>query len=255
MNEPTVSTTEDLIAALGGPATQDPPAGGTEPPAQEPPAGGTEPPATSGTPEPEPQQQQQQPPANDKTNQAFAQMRTQNKQLSETLKGVAKTLGIENFTDEADLVNQINAKNLAKEAETQKVPVELLSRLHTLEMADQQRVAQQLEQKTAFGFQKLANTYGLDQAALNAWAVELTNNGKNPFVDPNVDVFDEYRLVHYDDIIQMSVQKAITAEQARAAAAAQQSTNPGNTQGTTQQGEPTKVNSVQQLANWFNSQK
>ena len=53
----------------------------------------------------------------------FAAMRIQNKQLNETLKGVAALLGIEGNADPTALMDTLQAKILENQAKQQSVPV------------------------------------------------------------------------------------------------------------------------------------
>ena len=64
----------------------------------------------------------------------------------------------------------------------------------------------------------------------------------------------EYRDMHYDDLMQQAIEKALSDERERAAKASTQSTTPGTQQGGKGDPAPDKVNSVRDLNNWFNSQ-
>lgn len=269
MDVPTPMTIEGLAAALGGPAPApaepptpaDPPAPeptpSDPPPAQDPPTPASDP-TPSDPPPVAPEQPDPIPPANDpnmlfnqqKANEAFANLRVRNKQLEETLKGVAALVGIDGNVENETLVPALQAKILENQAKQQNVPVELLQRLQTQEQQLAQFTAQQRQRNIEASFAKIRETYKLDQSQMNKFAEDLIANGLNPFTQ-EVDLEAAYRNLHFDDIVKVKVQEAVLAEQARAAAAAANGSNPGNQQGNPGQGEIGKVNSVRDLDSWF----
>ena len=249
----TVPTLDGLLSGLGiqpqDPAPAgDPPAG--DPPPAEPP--NTDPAPAPGGNEPPPAEPQQ-PQIDQKTKEAFAQMRIQNKKYASTIKGVAGILGVDENTPEEKLLEALQQKIVADKAQKQNVPEELYKRLMTLESNEEQRQALLREQQAALGFQALQTKFGLDQNQLNAFAQELVAAGKNPF-QMEVDMIREYRDMHYDDLMQQAIEKALSDERERAAKASTQATTPGTQQGGKGDPAPDKVNSVRDLNNWFNSQ-
>jgi hypothetical protein len=133
-------STEDAITALGGPLTSEPPV--TDPPVTDPPATDpiTDPVVTTDPPATDPPADDV-PPAvvPDKSQQAFIHMRQQNTQLNNLIKGIGKLLEVPDtdLGDESKLTAALQAKILANEAKTSNIPVEVLSRLQTLEQRDQ----------------------------------------------------------------------------------------------------------------------
>lgn len=172
---------------------------------------------------------QQQPTADDKRNYAFGQMRTEINQLKDLLGRVAKANGVE-YTDSKDLVAKLTDDTIQKMAEKQNVPVELLREVEALRQDSAAFKAQQLKDAAAIGFQNVMTTYGLTQEQLKQFAVELDQRGKNPFSQP-VDLMQEYKVLHYDDILKAEVQKAVEAALKKDSAANQSSTTPGQQQG------------------------
>lgn len=252
-------TLDELITNLGGtPPAQDPPPATDPPPAEPPPV--EEPPA--GDPPPaDPPPAEDPPPAqqtleNAKANEAFAQMRVQNKQLSETLKNVAGLLGIEGQPTEEQLLATIQDKVLEQQAQQQKVPVDLLRRLKTQEDQLSQFTMQQKQSTIEAGFEKVKQTFDLTQEQLNTFAADLVNKaGVNPYAQ-DVDFIQVYRNLHFDEIVAAQIAKAVAAEQTRAAAAKTQSPTPDTKTNPTipSNGEQTQVNSVQGLNDWFRQQ-
>lgn len=165
----------------------------------------------------------------DKRNFAFGQMRTEINQLKDLLGRVAKANGVE-YTDSKDLVAKLTDDAIQKMAQRQNVPVELLREIETLRQDSQMFKAQQLKDAAAIGFQSVMTTYGLSQEQLKQFAVELDQAGKNPFMQP-VDLMQEYKIRHYDDILNAAVKKAVEDALKKDNAANQSSSTPGQQQG------------------------
>lgn len=167
--------------------------------------------------------------AEDKRNFAFGQMRTQINQLTDLLGRVAKANGVE-YNDSKDLIAKLTDDTIQKMAQKQNVPVELLREVEALRQDSAAFKAQQLKDAAAIGFQNVMNTYGLTQEQLKQFAVELDQRGKNPFNQP-VDLMNEYKMMHYDDILNAAVKKAVEEALKKDSAADQSSTTPGQQQG------------------------
>lgn len=182
--------------------------------------------------------------AEDKRNYAFGQMRTQINQLTELLGRVAKANGVE-YTDNKDLLAKLNDDTIEKMAKKQNVPVELLREVEALRQDSAAFKAQQLRDAAAIGFQNVMNTYGLTQEELKAFAVELDQAGKNPFMQP-IDVVAEYKLLHYDDILNTAVKKAVEEALKKDSAANQSSSTPSTQRGSG--GEGAKITTIAGLS-------
>ena len=197
-------------------------------------------------------QQQQQPTAEDKRNFAFGKMRTEINQLTELLGKVAKANGVE-YSDSKDLVAKLSDDAIQKMAQRQNVPVEILQELEALRQDSEQLKAQQRRDAAAIGFQNVMDTYGLTQDELKAFAVELDNAGKNPFEQP-IDLMAEYKIMHYDDILQAAVKKAVEEALKKDSAANQSSSTPSQQQGGSG-GENQKITTVAGLSALLNDVK
>lgn len=205
------------------------------------------PPAAEETP---PAQEETPAPAVDaKAQQAFIHMRQQNKQYSNTIKGVASVLGIDSNDEEAILA-ALNERIMANEAQKNNVPPELYARLQQLEARDQEYTALQKQQQVAAGFETVKNQFGLDQTALDKFAVDLVQAGKNPLTG-DVNLIEAYKLMHFDELQQKAIAKAVAEEQQRAVTAATHSTAPDNRTGGGNPNEPGKVTSVRDLERFF----
>ena len=188
----------------------------------------------------------------DKRNFAFGKMRTEINQLTELLGKVAQANGIE-YADSKDLVAKLNDDAIQKMAQRQNIPVELLQEVEMLRRDSEMFKAQQRKDAAAIGFQKVMDTYGLTQDQLKEFAVELDNAGKNPF-EQNIDLMAEYKMLHYDDILNAAVKKAVEEALKKDSAANESSSTPAQQQGGTG-GEPKKITTVAGLTALLNDVK
>ena len=184
---------------------------------------------------------------------AFAQLRQEANQKKQLLTGLQKILNIPEDTPMEDVMSKVQEAIVKAQAKQTGVPEDIINKINNLEQRDKEYRAHQLQENAYLGFSKIQKEFGLDQAGVKAFAVELLKDNMNPF-EQDVDVIKEYKLRHFNDIIQAEVAKAVQAEQQRAAKAGTQSTQPGNTQGQTK-GETGKINSIKELDNWFDAQK
>lgn len=234
------------------PNTDPPPDTGTQ--TQTPPE--TPPDTQTQTPDTDTQTQQQTPPPDDsatKSAQAFAKMRVENSKMNNMLKSVATILGVENLGDQDALQKALEQKITEAEAKKQNIPPEILTRLKQVEEQNATYAKEQLERTAYLGFQKVKDTYSLDNTQLQAFARQLSAAGKDPFSTP-IDLVSEYKLQNFDTLVAKAVADAVRAEQERAAKAAQQSSTPNNTNGVSG-GDPEKINTVKGLDEFFNKLK
>jgi len=227
-------------------STDDPPTDSEDdPPADDPPE--------DDSPKDPPKDDPPKPSADTKAGRAFAQLRVQNAQYRKTLNGIAKILGVTDTSNPDTLIAQLNKVILEKEAKDKNVPAELLERLQILEERDREYTQKQIMEYAYLGFQRVKDLFNLDDAGLQKFADELVAAGINPF-ETKVDVVREYKLLHFDELIQAAVEQGIKQEQERAAKAANHSTAPKPQKGPGQSGNPEKITTVAQLNDWMNSQ-
>lgn len=247
-NENTVSTVEEMVTALGGtPAEEDPAPAAEETQTEETQTQTEEAPAEeTTTEEPQPAEQNN----NNKQQQAFIHMRQENKRQADLLKGVAELLGVDT-KDDTKLLEALQTKITESQAEKQHVPVELLQRMNTLEAQNRAYMAEQRQRDLAIGMQRVMTTFNLDQNGLNKFAEDLINAGINP-LERDVDLIREYKIMHFDEVVNKAREDAVAAEQARSAKASSAASKPGKkTGGPEQSSDDVKVNSVRDLETWF----
>lgn len=245
-------TLESVKAAFG--ITTDPPQDPPTDPPQDPP---TDPPQDppADPPEDPPKDPPTDPPADppvDRTAQAFAAMRVQNKEYQKILNGVAKVLGVKDTSNPDVMLTSLNDLLTKAQAKEQNVPEEVFKRLQTLEAKDQEYTQKEIKETAYLGFQKVKDTFKLDNAQLNKFADELVAAGINPF-ETKVDILKEYQTMHFQDLIAAAAAEGAKLEAERAVKAAAHGSDPGKKQG---QGgsDPEKITTIAQLNDWFDQQ-
>ena len=152
-----------------------------------------------------------------KDNAAFAQMRTQNKLLTDALTKFANAQGIQGTTDE--ILQALNEATINKQAQKQGIPAEYLKRMEALEAKAAQLDAINNQQRLANGFRTLQSKYNLDANTLQNFAAKLDASGVNL---NTVDVVREYEAQNMDAIINAKVEALLNARTAEQAAKAAQ---------------------------------
>lgn len=188
----------------------------------------------------------------DKDANAFAEMRVQNKAMSDMLKKIADATGIQ-YTDQNDMLAKLNSDALTKLAEKQGVPVEILQRMETLERNSQLYLQQQNESRLRAGFVNLKQDYGLSDEEMMNFAKQLDDDK----VDlSKVDLVAEYRNRNFEAIVQKRIDAAVAAALSKDQQAQAQSTQP-NAQGAAQQAaaKAEQITTVAGLRSWLASQR
>ena len=205
---------------------------------------------SSETTEPQGTEQQQEPQSkptpDEKKEYAFAQQQHEISELTALLGKVAEANGIK-FENKKDLMNKLNDSAIESMAQKQGVPAELLREMEQLKNDAAQWKRYQHEQSAAQGFKAVQDEYNLTQDQLNSFAVELDAAGLNPFTQ-NVNVLNEYKIRHFDDIVQAKIQAGIEAALRNDGAANQNSSTPSSMQGASGSTlSPDKVDTVAKL--------
>lgn len=229
----------------------------TPPPAVENPTDGTPAvPATPATPPATPPAAPEQTPeqifAGSKQNQAFAQMRTQNTQYLKTISKLGQLLGVTDMSNPDLIVQTVEQKLMEFEAQTNNVPVEIYKRLEEAERLRQESESGILSTNATLGFQKVKDTYKLDQPQLQAFAEQLSAAGKNPY-QQNIDLMQEYRNMNFEKIVAAEKDAAVKEAIARQNKANTQSSTPSSAQGKPSDTGPATINSVADLTKFLDT--
>ena len=195
--------------------------------------------------------QQQQNSKDTKAQQAFIYLRQQNQKYNSMLKNIAAMLEIDpkSISDDNALLSALQEKVNANTAKAQNVPVELINRLQQLEERDREYSLRVRQGAVEGAFRNVQNQFNLTSEQLMQFSEDLIKAGKNP-VTMDIDMIAEYRNMHFEELINNAVAKAVADEQARAAKAAGQSTTPGQTRG---KSSGDKITNTQQLTEWMRS--
>lgn len=190
----------------------------------------------------------------DQQSAAFAQLRVQNKEYQNIVNGVAGILGVKDTSNPESVMAKLNELVMQAKAKEAGVPEELYKRLQLLEQRDQEYTQSQLKTQAYLGFQKVKDAYKLDDSQLQQFAADVSSAGNNPFEKP-VDLLREYRMMHFEELLQAEREAGAKAEAARAAKVAAHSSTPNKHSGPGGSSSPEKINSVTQLADWMNKHK
>lgn len=189
-------------------------------------------PATETTPEPKTSEKDT--PLNpeekfSKQNSAFAQMRIQNKELSDLLMNLARATGQnpKNITEAQDILKGGLTKVISK---NRNIPEDVLREMEE----DKKKLAEleqdQARQKALAGFQNVKDTFGLSREDVNKFADRLIENKLNPF-EHDMDLVKEYRNLYFDELIAKAREEGVQEERARSIKAQQNSTTPSTQKG------------------------
>lgn len=199
-------------------------------------------------------QEQQEPDfqKNNKANEAFAQLRVENKKYQGMLKNVATLLGV-NSSNPDDIVNSVQNAITQAQAKQQGIPPEVLARMAKLEDDNKAFMQNEIRKNAYLGFQSLKDKFSLDNKSLDSFATNLVNDGLNPFDTP-MDLETEYIRRNYTTLISQAEERGAKKEAERAARASNQGTSPNNVQGGEDNSGVEKITSIHDLDKWLNSQ-
>jgi hypothetical protein len=230
---PQETNLDTLFGTMNNPPAATPPATPPEtPPATEqPPA--EAPAATAETTPPAAPEEEQTPDkifAADKQNQTFAAMRTKNTQYERIINKMAEVLGVQDTTNPEAVITALSDRLLAFEAQQTNIPVEILQRLQQNEILVAQQAESQRAEQANLGFQKVKDSFGLDDKGLMEFAKQLNSAGKDPYQTP-MDLLQEYRTLNHDAIVKKATEDAVREALAKQAKSAAHSSTPSSAQG------------------------
>lgn len=190
--------------------------------------------------------------ANNKANEAFAQLRVENKKYQNMIKGIATLLGVRSDNPD-DIIGSVQKAITQAQAKQQGVPPEMLARMAKLEEDNRAFMQNEIRKNAYLGFQNLKDKFSLDNNSLNDFANVLVNDGLNPF-ETHVDLETEYIKRNYKNLMAQAEERGAKKEAERAARARNQGTSPSTTQGGEDNTGVEKITSVYDLDKWLNSQ-
>ena len=179
---------------------------------------------------------------NNKANSAFAQLRIQNKALSDLVMNMAKASGQTPKTlEEAQaILNEGLTKVVSK---NRNIPEDVLREMEDDKKALAELKQTQAKQRALAGFQLVKDTHGLSKDEVNTFADKLIEKNINPF-EQEIDLVKEYRNIYFDELIAKAKEAGVQEERARSLKAQNNSTTPSTQKGlpenTGSQGNPIK---------------
>lgn len=178
-----------------------------------------------------------------KQNQAFAQMRIQNKELTDLLMNLAQATGQnpKNISEAQTMLKEGLTKVVSK---NRNIPEDVLREMEEDKRALATFKQEQARQKALAGFQQVKDLHELSRDEVNSFADKLIEKNLNPF-EQDIDLVKEYRNLYFDDLIAKAKEAGVQEERARSLKAQQNSTTPSTQKGlpedTGSQGNPIKT--------------
>lgn len=177
-----------------------------------------------------------------KANSAFAQLRIQNKALSDLVMNMAKASGQTPKTIEE--AQAILSEGLTKVvSKNRNIPEDVLREMENDKKALAELKQTQAKQRALAGFQLVKDTHGLSKDEVNSFADKLIEKNINPF-EQEIDLVKEYRNIYFEELIAKAKEEGVQEERARSLKAQNNSTTPSTQQGlpenTGSQGNPIK---------------
>lgn len=178
-----------------------------------------------------------------KRDSAFAQMRIQNKEMSDLIMNLAKATGQtpKNMAEAQAMLSEGLTKVVSK---NRNIPEDVLR-----EMEEDKKLLAELKQTQArqnalAGFQQVKDTFQLSRNDVNDFADKLIEKNINPY-EQNVNLVEQYKLIYFEQLIAKAKEQGVQEERARSLKAQQNSTTPTNQNGlsetTGNQGKPIKT--------------
>ena len=147
-------------------------------------------------------------------NYAFAQQRQQIRAQEQFIKNLGKLIGMDNAKPE-EIQNKVQEVLLEKQSKEQNIPVEILQRLEAAEAIVQENQAIRRQTEVQDSLAELAEKHDLDSDEIMEFTQYLIDNDKNPLDHPEIDLAAEYLKIHYEDMVQAAVDKALGKEKER----------------------------------------
>ena len=188
-----------------------------------------------------------------KQNSAFAQMRIQNKELTNLLMDLARATGQnpKNITEAQDLLKEGLNKVVSK---NRNIPEDVLREMEEDKKKLAELTQNQARQKAIAGFQQVRDMYQLTKEDVNNFTDKLIERNINPF-EHEVDLLKEYRNIYFDELIAKARDAGVQEERARSLKAQNSSTTPSTQRGLPENAgnQKTQIKTVADLNDFLDS--
>ena len=118
---------------------------------------------------------------NNPSNQAFAEMRAKNSQLTKQQKDVETVLKTMGFDSIEDFIAKKAEEQLQQQAQKNQIPVEVEKRIQQLEQENQRFQQEKQENKVNAELSTLINKYSIDKPTFDNFVTQLKDNNINPY--------------------------------------------------------------------------
>lgn len=150
------------------------------------PEGKGEPESDQSSDDPNKEQEQQpqegsQPQQNNPSNQAFAEMRAKNSQLTKQQKDMETVLKTMGFNSIEEFIAKKAEEQLQQQAQKNQIPVEVEKRIQQLEQENQRFQQEKQENKVNAELSTLINKYSIDKPTFDNFVNQLKDNNINPY--------------------------------------------------------------------------
>ncbi len=158
----------------------------------------------------------------DKSNKAFAEMRTENQRLNNLLLryGAFAKLDTKDPKAVEQLLNQIIT---AEEAKAKNVDPVILRTLMTQEEKLATYESEEIRKEANQSFMELQKQFNLDGKELNAFAKQLSAEGINPFATRGVNLTQHYLQLNWQKMLERAEERGVAKEAERQKRVAQAS--------------------------------
>lgn len=148
-------------------------------------------------------------------NYKFAQLRSQNRELTKVLQSVGSILGLDKNASGVDLINGVKQAVLQQQAKDQGIPIETLEKISQLENLVEENNRIKLEKDTTQAFNELIEEFDLSPSQVQDFTTHLIDSNLNPLEGKDVDLKAEYLKLHWQDMLQAAKDSAVESENKR----------------------------------------
>lgn len=187
--------------------------------------------------------------ADNKQNQAFARMRTENAQMHKTMVMMAQILGIDPKMPADQLSAQLEAQTRNALARKNNMDPQILERLDHLEQINAEYTRMQNQNKIQTSLRNIQEKFKATDDDLKAFINDLVSENFDATAE-NADLEHEFISRNFEKILKNRVDAAVKEEQERSAKAAGAS-KPDSKTGKDRRVENHEINSIAELESFF----
>lgn len=184
-----------------------------------------------------------------KSNQAFATMRIQNKKTADALTAVLSMAGLDPAlgSNPEELLSILSEAQTVQEAAAKNIDPTVLRRISELERTNAAYEQEKLHSQTVAAIDTLRKQYSLNDGAIVSFLKTLQEHNINPFAQP-VDLVREYKIHNMEKLMADAEKRGREAALQDAKRVSQHSSTPITTKGSSkQESSEAEINSMAQF--------